>query len=270
VQAEQAAQQQSLAQSLDRGQRALDAEDHEAAYAAYAKAYKADPKNANALFGLAESLLGIGEAAKAAVAFAKAAEVPELKTVSLQGRGLALATLGRNDEAETLLRAAATADPALWRAWNGLGNIADARSDWKQADASYDRALKANPKAAAVYNNRGVSRLIRHDYAGAAKDFRSALALSPAMDEARGNLRVALAWQGKYVEALVGVTAAEAPTVLNNMGYIAMKRGDYEGAEAYLAQAMQLSPTYYAKAAENLAYLRQIRNIEVTTPKKKG
>ena len=129
--------------------------------------------------------------------------------------------------------------------------------------------MTANPKAAAVYNNRGVSRLIRHDYEGAAKDFSQALGINPAMETARGNLRVALAWQGRYVEALVGVNAKEAPVVLNNLGYLALKRGDYEGAEAYLAQAMQLSPAYYAKAAENLAYLRQIRKIEKVAPKKK-
>lgn len=267
--AAKAAQQKATALALQRGKKALAAGDHDAAYAAYAKAYKAEPKNSEALFGLAESLLGIGEAGKASAAFAKVAEIPEMKITGLQGRGLALAMSGRNRAAETFLRAATEADPTLWRAWNAIGKINDANGLWDEANASYDRALKANPKAAVVYNNRGVSRLIRHDYEGAAKDFSQALGIDPGMETSRGNLRVALAWQGKYVEALVGVTAKEAPAVLNNVGYIAMKRGDYEGAEAYLAQAMQLSPAYYAKAAENLAYLRQIRKIEELAPRKK-
>ena len=73
---------------------------------------------------------------------------------------------------------------------------------------------------------------------------------------------MALAWQGKYVEALTGIRKDEMPVMLNNVGYIAMKRGDYEFAEAYLSQAMQMSPSYYAKAAENLEYLRQLKRAE--------
>lgn len=268
AQAAKHAQQESAVLALQTGKKALQAGDYKTAYKAYAKAYKADTKNADALYGLAESLLGTGEGGKASAAFAMIIEIPSMKAAGLQGRGLALAMLGRYGEAEKLLREATEMDPKLWRAWNGIGQINDAKGKWKAANAGYNQALKANPKAAAVYNNRGVSHLVRHDYEGAARDFRLALSIAPNLEKARGNLRVALAWQGKYVEALVGVTAGEAPTVFNNIGYIAMKRGDYEGAEAYLAQAMQLSPAYYAKAAENLAYLRQIRKIEEVAPKK--
>jgi len=268
AQAAKQAERNAAELALQTGKMALKTGDHVAAYKAYIKAYKDDTKNAEALYGLAESLLGLGEAEKASAAFTMLIDMPSLKAAAMQGRGLALAMLNRHQEAEGLLRAAAKLDPMLWRAWNGVGQINDARGNWKAAKAAYDNASKANPKAAAVYNNRGVSHLVRHDYQGAARDFRLALSIAPDMHKARGNLRVALAWQGKYVEALVGVTAAEAPTVFNNLGYIAMKRGDYEGAEAYLAQAMQLSPAYYAKAAEKLAYLRQIRKIEEVAPKK--
>lgn len=267
AQAAKQAEQASAVLALRTGKKALKAGDYMTAYKAYFEAYRADTKNAEALYGLAESLLGIGEARKASAAFATLIDIPSLKAAGLQGRGLALAMLGRNEEAEKLLRAAIKMDPMLWRAWNGIGQINDSRRNWKAAIASYNQALKTNPNAAEVYNNRGVSHLIRLDYEGAARDFRLALSIAPNMETARGNLRVALAWQGKYVEALVGVTAAEAPTVFNNLGYIAMKRGDYEGAEAYLAQAMQLSPSYYTKAAENLAYLHQIRKIEGIAPK---
>lgn len=268
AQAAKQAQRNAAEIALQTGKKALTTGDYDAAYKAYVKAYKDDTKNAEALYGLAESLLALGEAGKASAAFAMLIDIPSLKAAGMQGRGLALVKLNRHAEAESLLRAATEIDPLLWRAWNGIGQINDAKGNWKAANAGYDRALKVNPKSAEVYNNRGVSRLVRHDYEGAARDFRLALSIAPNMHKARGNLRVALAWQGKYVEALVGVTAAEAPTVFNNLGYIAMKRGDYEGAEAYLSQAMQLSPAYYAKAAENLAYLRQIRKIEEVAPKK--
>ena len=46
------------------------------------------------------------------------------------------------------------------------------------------------------------------------------------------------------------------PNVLNDVGVIAMRQGDLRRAESYFARAMELSPSYHAKAAQNLADLR--------------
>jgi len=69
------------------------------------------------------------------------------------------------------------------------------------------------------------------------------------------------AWQGKYAEALTDVSRVDAPVTLNNVGYIAMQRGDLGHAEAYFAQAMQLSPAFYDKADRNLNFLHDMKKL---------
>jgi hypothetical protein len=44
----------------------------------------------------------------------------------------------------------------------------------------------------------------------------------------------------------------------NDVGYIALLREDYSGAETLLTEAVNRSPTYYEIAAENLARARQL------------
>ena len=52
-----------------------------------------------------------------------------------------------------------------------------------------------------ILNNQGMSLLLQHRYAEAAAAFEQAIAHDPTMETARANLRIALAWQGRYDEA---------------------------------------------------------------------
>jgi len=248
--------------SLAQGQQSLAAGDHDAAYENFSRVLQEDSRNPEALAGLGESLLIGGEPKKALSVFAKLEEQADHKAVAYQGQGLALLGMGEYAKSEALLGKAVTEDAQLWRSWNALGTIKDRGGSWAEARNDYDRALEINPDAIEAINNRGISFLWEQKYPEAEKAFKEALRRSPNLAEARTNLRMALAWQGKYVEALTGIRKDEMPVMLNNVGYIAMKRGDYEFAEAYLAQAMQMSPSYYAKAAENLEYLRQLKRAE--------
>ena len=54
----------------------------------------------------------------------------------------------------------------------------------------------------------------------------------------------------------------DLPNVLNNVGYIAILRGDYVRAESLLNQAMEASPTFNDKAWENLRYLETIKAVK--------
>jgi Flp pilus assembly protein TadD len=248
--------------SLAQGEQGLMAGDHEAAYESFARVLQEDSNNPEALAGLGESLLIGGEPKKALGVFAKLEEQPHHKAVAYQGQGLALLGMAEYAKAEVLLGKALKEDTQLWRSWNALGTIKDRGGDWAEAREDYERALEINPDAIEAINNRGISFLWEGKYLEAEKTFKEVLRRSPDLVEARTNLRMALAWQGKYVEALTGIRKKEMAVMLNNVGYIAMKRGDYEFAEAYLAQAMQMSPSYYAKAAENMEYLKQLKHAE--------
>jgi Flp pilus assembly protein TadD len=207
-------------------------------------------------YAAAEVLLGLEQPKAALDKFQALQSDPEYAACAWQGMGLSLMALNDVTAAQAPLQKAVAADPGLWRAWTGLGRAYDQQHRWHEAEDAYNKALAAKPDAAMVVNNIGMSQLLQRRYTEAAETFQKALAADPALDIARSNLRIALAWQGRYDEALVGTDSTTRTDALNNVGYIAMLRGDYEAAQKFLSQALEGSPTYHEQAARNLDMLR--------------
>lgn len=245
---------------LERGERALESGRLEAAMALSERLARADPGDPGARLLAAEVRLAQGALPEAEGAFGKLADHadPRIAARALQGQGLAMAAAG-NGAAQASLRRAVASDARLWRAWNALGYLYDLQRAWALAEQSYEMALAAAPRAAEIFNNRGYSRLLQGRYDAARADFAQALALDPALAAARENLRLALAWEGRYDEALLGVGAAGRPQALNNVGFVALLRGDYDRAERLFLQAMEINPAYDAAVARNLARLGDLR-----------
>lgn len=216
---------------------------------------------AGAQLGLGEVELAAGDPRQALDHFnsVSAADVG-LRPGALQGQGLALIRLGRPEAAMPVLKEAVTMDPGLWRAWNALGSLEDSRGNWTLADEAYQRALAIKPDAALVLNNMGVSQLMRRDFVGAEQTFAKALAADPDLDEAADNLRVAQAWQGRYQDALRGADGDVLPKRLNDVGYVAMLRGDLNVAETLFLQAISASPTYHKLAHQNLQQVEHLKS----------
>jgi len=179
---------------------------------------------------------------------------------ALEGEGIALSKLGRNDEAVFSLQAAVMEDPAAWRAWNALGSEYDRRHDWANAENAYTHALSGSGNAAIVLNNRGFSRLSQKKPDLAIPDFVAALQKKPDLAPARNNLRLAMSMQGEYDRAVKGAGATDQAAVLNNAGFAAMLRGDYAKAKELLTQAMKAKDGYYALAAANLEMAQALAN----------
>lgn len=218
-----------------------------------------DPSHAQARMGMAEVHLAQGRANEALAVFATLVDHPLMGPLAHQGRGLALVALGRRAQAALALHQATEGSSMLWRAWNAQGQIADAESRWEDADAAYAKALAASPRAAAVYSNQGYSLLLRGRVREAEQSLRQALALEPGLRVAAANLRLVLAWQGRYAEALAGARGDDLPLVLNDVGYVAMSRGDLDTAETYLRRSMSVSPRYLPQAERNLLAVRAAR-----------
>jgi Flp pilus assembly protein TadD len=176
----------------------------------------------------------------------------------LQGKGVALAEMGRSNDSVEALKAAVAADPSLWRAWNALAVQADRRHDWPEAEADYEQALKAPGVKPIVMNNRGYSRLLQGRYADASSDFVRALEINPGLSEARTNLRLSLAMQGRYEQATQMSGVEDRGTVLNNAGFAAVLRGDYPAAEKLFQQAVDARGNAYGRALENLKMVKAL------------
>lgn len=241
--------------ALDVAQHALAEERYGAARHWFQKVLQADPDNETARLGLAESYLGDGAGQNALALFQSLADSPAVGAEALQGKGVILLAGGEDAAARAALNAAVARDPTLWRAWNALGLAHDGKQEWEAAAAAYAKAAAAAPTAAAPHNNWGMSLMSQKRYAEAAERFARALALAPDAEATRNNLRLALAFQGRYAEAMAGVEEKNAPALLNNIGYVAMLRGEKDRAKAYFLRSMELSPQFYEPAARNLEIL---------------
>jgi Flp pilus assembly protein TadD len=222
----------------------------------YQQVLMADKKSTAAQYGVAECLLGMGDPTKALTMFTALTKEPSLHAVALQGEGLAHLALKQRDKAAKELHDAIAADAKLWRSYNGLGMISDAEHEFDAAAQSYHAALVLNPDSALLHNNLGYSHLMAGKPDEALAEFSHALALDPSSETVRNNYRLTLAAKGDYSGAIRGVSDDRLPMVLNNVGYVAMQRGDLSVAEAYLTRAMEKSPSYDTIASENLEQLK--------------
>jgi Flp pilus assembly protein TadD len=226
----------------------------------YQQVLLADPKSMAAQLGVAECLLGVDKADEALTAFS--ALTSSVGAVALQGKGLAYLALKQREKAAEALHAAVAADPKVWRAYNALGIIADAKHEFDSAAQFYNAAIAISPDSTVLHNNLGYSRLMAGKPEEALTEFRKALALDPTSEMLQNNYRLALAAKGDYADAIRGVSSDKLPNLLNNVGYIAMQRGDLATAEGYFARAMESSPSYDAVAAQNIEQLKAKKGAE--------
>jgi Flp pilus assembly protein TadD len=236
----------------------------------YGSILAAAPDDPEALAGLSEAEVLLGDygaglehGRKAA---SLAAERADVKARALRNAGVALLLTGRAAEAEQALETAVELDPTSWRGWNALGRARDARQAWEEARAAYERALALTTDQGPVLNNLGMSRLSAKDYDGAAALFVRALEVSPDLAAAETNLRLALALAGRYEETVAGVDAAALPDALNNAGYAALLRGDYANARILLLRAIDASPDFYEPARSNLRFLDSLEKRQAEAP----
>lgn len=250
-----------VAALLERGDAALAEGLADPARGHYQIVLRHDVDNPHARLGLAEVNLMQGNVAPAREMFAALVEHPELGPRAHQGLGLTHLQEGHPSRAQAPLTAAVEADPSLWRAWNGLGVVHDRARRWDEAAAAYARALDTAPpeSAAAVHNNRGFSLLLQGRPDDAVAHLGEALRARRGDELTRTNLRLALAWQGRYAQAVAGARPTERAAVLNDVGYVALLRGDLTEAESLLTRALEASPSHFDPAFQNLEHLRAVR-----------
>jgi Flp pilus assembly protein TadD len=156
------------------------------------------------------------------------------------------------DEAERLLAPIASRRGAPWQAHNGLGVMADMRSDHAVAEAHYARALEVAPRTPLVLNNQGYSRYLAGDLAGARQALRQAVNANPGYELAWRNLGLVYAREGDFDTAIEAIArSGDRAKAYNDIGYISMLEGRYQDAMGFFEEAMRLSPAYYITASQN-------------------
>ena len=225
----------------------------------YQQILVADPNSVEAQYGTAECLLGLGRAADAKPIFQALEGKEKFHALALQGVGIADLALDKREEAAKALQDVVTADPNLWRAYNGLGLIADSKRQFPVALELYHKALTINPGSAVLLNNLGYSRLLAGKPDEALANFRKALNLDPTAETIQNNLRLAIAAKGDYTGATQNIPSGTQAVVLNNVGFIAMRRGDLTTAESLLSRAMEADPHYDDTIAKNLDQLNALK-----------
>ncbi len=96
--------------------------------------------------------------------FDKAIEIDPQLAVAWNNKGVALADLGRNEEAIAAYDKAIEIDPQSADSWNNKGNALRGLGRNEEAIAAYDKAIEINPQLAAAWYNKGIAlgRLGRH------------------------------------------------------------------------------------------------------------
>jgi Flp pilus assembly protein TadD len=208
---------------------------------------------------LGECALGLGRVEDAEPIFASLANDSTLRAKAMQGLGITHLRHGDAQGATPALEQATVADPSLWRAWNALGQAYDLQHQWDASQHAYESALRSAPDAAIIRNNMGMSFLAQERYADALKAFEAARLDNPTLEVIETNRQLALALQQRFPEATFATKPEDKARLLNNAGYVALMKGDYDHAEQLFVEAAETSPTYYVPAHENMEFLQQLR-----------
>ncbi len=167
----------------------------------YRSVFTRDPKNVQAAVGLMQSLREAGALQPAQEIADKAlASKPDDPNVIAEVGKVRLAG-GRLEDAVRLLQKAADLDPQDWKSRSALGVAYDRLGDPKQAEASYQAALKVSPDNAAVLNNYALSRAMAKDLDGARALLQRAIMSAGADSRVRQNLALIYALSGNMAQA---------------------------------------------------------------------
>ncbi len=115
--------------------------------------------------------------------------------------GLAQIASNRPQEALRPLALVATAEPDNWRVRSALGAALDQLGRYNEARLAYQEALALQPDDPRILTNLGVSHIMAGEPADAEPILRRAVERPNAPAEARQNLAIAIALQGRFDEA---------------------------------------------------------------------
>ncbi len=212
-----------------------------------------------------------GHAEAALAAYARITPRDDLAAVATRHRGLALAGLGRDDEARAILEAAAAGSQATADDWQRLGDLERKLARHGAAAADYSRAIALAGANAGwtLYFYRGSASEQAGDWVRGEADLRTALKIVPDEPTVLNYLGYAMLDRGQMLPeatALIARAAALRPDdgfIADSLGWAYFRAGDDARAVPALEVAARLEPGD-ATINEHLgdAYWRAGRRLE--------
>jgi len=234
---------------LGRGQMGL-------ARSKYQKALDLDPRSWRLEYKIGTILLRQGGPSEALPYFRSMVARDPSNARGYEGEGRSLLAMGDHEGAEVALKKAVRLDSSNWKAQQSLGMLYDELGRYDEAITAYRAALKVRPVEASILNNLGVAYYLKKDYPQAIETLERALRTARPEDRKRiyANLGRSYARSGSYSRAIDAFRRAkDLPSAYNNVGIVLLDQDRPKDAAACFRKAIDVSPSYYTAAHENLA-----------------
>ena len=244
----------------------------ELAFIQYDKASRMEPNEARIRYKMGRLLLKKGLPEEAIKEFQEILKRDATYALAYEGMGQALLKMANYVEAEKNFRHALALSPELWQCHNFLGIVYDQQKRFDAAIAEYQASIALKPDQGFLFNNLGLSYYSKGDYERAIKAFMESIKIGPAYNKIYNNIGLAMAKLGRYQEALEAFKKGGGEAkAYNNLGVIYLVEKKYEAAVSSFEKAIQLNPSYFAKANENLKLakkaLSEATQVSATTGK---
>ncbi|MCD4754723.1 MAG: tetratricopeptide repeat protein [Deltaproteobacteria bacterium] len=231
----------------------------------YNKALQLDPGKNGVRYKVGLLFLKRGLHDEALKEFQKILEKDADHVLAYEGIGQAFMQTGKYDEAEKNFHKALELNPDLWLSHNNLGMIYDRTLRFDDAIAHYEAAINIKPDEYILLNNLGLSYCLNGEYKKSAETLLKAIEAgsNPKNAKVYNNLGLVLGKLGRHEEALEAFKkAGDRPAAYNNLGYCYFLQGKYIEAIAAFKKAIEIKPSFYLSANENLKMAKEALKIE--------
>jgi tetratricopeptide (TPR) repeat protein len=213
--------------------------------------------NGNDAMIVAARYLQTGQRAAAEQMYRYVLELEPGHAEAMHCLGMIAVQAEKPSEAVAWFQRALAADQKNPAYWNNLGVAYNKIAKFPEAAAACRQALNLQPEFAEARNNLGIALYHQGDVEGAIKAYEQAICLCPGYPEAHCNLGCALKDQGKRDEAIIAFEKSvrlnpNNPESANMAGIAYQEQGNHTRALEYYRHALRLRRGY-ADAANNVA-----------------
>jgi len=186
--------------------------------------------------------------------------------LAYEGMGRVYVAMKDYEKAGKNLEMALQLKPDFWQCHALFAFMYDRQGRYDDAIGYYQKAIAMKSDSFLLYNNLGMSYYMKGDYEKSVEAYIHALRINEKAPATYNNLGVALGKLGRYNDAMnIFKRAGDEASAYNNMGMVYMAVGNYTEALTAFEKAIELKPSFYVKAHENIARAKAaVKNASAT------